>query len=160
MTGYPTLSHHPETELTSLYVSLLTPSARLRSDKYQTHESVMWLNREPNSRSPTLANFDLPLPGSPCSGFWLFISVDLQMPIEYSRPTLGSLHSDVGRAGACWWQRTGNRGKLGHFTMRQQHWWRNAQDFCNSNNIALPTTAMTPCAQVNQSKNNGGSITN
>ena len=52
MTWYLTQSHYPDTEPTSPCPILLIPSARLRSDKYQFDKLMVWLNGEPNSRSP------------------------------------------------------------------------------------------------------------
>ena len=52
-TQHPTLSRYPDTELTSPCPNLLIPSARLGSDKHQFYKSLVWLDWEPNSRSPT-----------------------------------------------------------------------------------------------------------
>ena len=55
MTQYPTQSHYPDTEPTSPCPILLMPSARLGSDTYQFDKSLVWLDREANSRSPACA---------------------------------------------------------------------------------------------------------
>ena len=53
MTSYPIQSHYPDTELISPCPILLMPSARLGSDKYQFYESLVWLDQETSSWSPT-----------------------------------------------------------------------------------------------------------
>ena len=53
MTCYPTQSHYPDTELTSPCPILIMPRARLENDKYQFDKSLIWLDRELNSPSPT-----------------------------------------------------------------------------------------------------------
>ena len=60
MTWYSTQSHIHDTELTSSFSILLMPTTRLESDKYViTYNnqwlifmSLVWLDREPNSRFP------------------------------------------------------------------------------------------------------------
>ena len=52
MLQYPTQLHYPATERTSLCPILSMQSARLWSDKYKYFTSLVWLNRELNSRSP------------------------------------------------------------------------------------------------------------
>ena len=52
MTWYPTQSHYPDTELTSVTSTiLLIPGARLGRHKDKLYESFVWLNRESNSWS-------------------------------------------------------------------------------------------------------------
>ena len=53
MNWYRIQSHYPNTELTSPYLILLMPSARLRSDKYRFDKSLVWFDWEPNLWSPT-----------------------------------------------------------------------------------------------------------
>ena len=55
------LSHYPDAELTSPSHSLLIPSIRLGSDKYQFDKSPLWLDREPISRSPAHETGALPI---------------------------------------------------------------------------------------------------
>ena len=53
MTQYPTQFHYLNTELTSHHpVLLLMPNAKLGSNKYKLLKSLIWLDRNPNSRSP------------------------------------------------------------------------------------------------------------
>ena len=61
MTQYPTKSHYPDTEFSSLCPILLMLNARLRSVKNQCYKSVLWLDREPNSCSPTCEAHALPI---------------------------------------------------------------------------------------------------
>ena len=53
MTRYHTQTHYPGTELTSPCPLLITMRTRLGSDKYQIYKSLVWLEWEPNSWSPT-----------------------------------------------------------------------------------------------------------
>ena len=55
------LSHVPDTELTSLWPILIMPSTILRSDKNKFDKSLVWLDLEPNSQSPSHEARALPI---------------------------------------------------------------------------------------------------
>ena len=61
MTHYPTQSHYPDTELTSLYALLLMLSIRPGSNNYQFCKSLVWIDRESNSRPPAQEGCTLPI---------------------------------------------------------------------------------------------------
>ena len=53
MTRYPIQLHYPDTKLTNPCHVLLMLITRPGRNKYQFNKSLVWLNREPHSRSPT-----------------------------------------------------------------------------------------------------------
>ena len=58
---YPTHSHYPDIETTSLCPILIMLSTRIGSDKNQFHKMLVWLNWELNSRSPAHEARALPI---------------------------------------------------------------------------------------------------
>ena len=63
MTKYSTQSHYPDsdTELTSIGPIIIISCARLESDKYQFDKSLVSLDQEPSSRSPSCEARTLPI---------------------------------------------------------------------------------------------------
>ena len=60
MTQYLTQSDYPDTNLTSSCPIPIMPITWLRRDKYQFYKLSDWLDRDPNSQSPTCETCALP----------------------------------------------------------------------------------------------------
>ena len=73
MIQFPTQPHYPDTELTSPCPILLLLSTKLGSDKYQVYKSLVWLDQEPNSGTPTSEACALPIFSPVC--VWLNVYI-------------------------------------------------------------------------------------